>query len=65
MSCVAAHAKDAVKNALKPNQLKKNMPVCAFYPVDSTWYRALIKDFSETEATVLFVDYGNEDVVCM
>ncbi|XP_075224370.1 protein tudor-like isoform X2 [Lycorma delicatula] len=63
MSCLAVHCKDAKRNSLSHNQLKENMPVCALYPFDNTWYRAQIKDFTETEATVLFVDFGNEDVV--
>lgn len=37
---------------------------CARYSVDSAWYRAVVTDvLSASEVRVLFIDYGNTDVV--
>ena len=37
---------------------------CAHYSVDSAWYRAVVTDvLSAGEVRVLFIDYGNTDVV--
>ncbi|CAF3760230.1 unnamed protein product, partial [Rotaria sp. Silwood1] len=40
-----------------------NMLVCAQYEGDNLWYRAWIKNVSETGFHVYFVDFGNEEIV--
>lgn len=39
---------------------------CAKFNDDQTWYRAVVKEkITESDMTVMFVDYGNRDVVSM
>uniref|UniRef100_A0A4W6CCJ3 Tudor domain containing 1 n=1 Tax=Lates calcarifer TaxID=8187 RepID=A0A4W6CCJ3_LATCA len=37
---------------------KVGEPCCAMFPGDGTWYRAMVKERSENQVSVNFVDYG-------
>ncbi|XP_043481522.1 uncharacterized protein LOC122510734 isoform X2 [Leptopilina heterotoma] len=49
---------------LDKSKVKLNIPCIAQYADDERWYRAVIQKIDGTNATVLFVDYGNVEVVC-
>lgn len=48
---------------LDKSKVKLNIPCIAQYAEDERWYRAVIQKIDGTNATVLFVDYGNVEVV--
>ncbi|KFM72252.1 Tudor domain-containing protein 1, partial [Stegodyphus mimosarum] len=39
------------------------MPCCAKYSYDNAWYRCEITDLTSEGAVVLYVDYGNSEIV--
>ncbi|XP_051163824.1 maternal protein tudor-like isoform X2 [Leptopilina boulardi] len=48
---------------LESSKVKSNISCIAQYAEDERWYRAIIKKIDATNATVLFVDYGNVEVI--
>lgn len=51
---------------VRPEDLLPGTPICAIFPEDGSWYRAVVESFpSEFEAKVQFVDYGNSSVVLL
>ena len=48
---------------LTPSELKVGAPCYCCYGFDNLWYRAKILKINGTKCTVLYVDFGNEDVV--
>lgn len=50
-------------NVLNMSKLEVGKLCCAKFSEDSTWYRAVIKESDGITVKVLFVDYGNSDVV--
>ena len=41
----------------------ENLPCVAQFTEDEAWYRAIIADITDNQATVIFIDYGNTDTV--
>lgn len=61
MACLAEYAKNAPQ--LEQKNLQVGWPCCASYGEDKQWYRAQILGVKGDQVTVLYVDYGNEEVV--
>ncbi|XP_024937429.1 maternal protein tudor isoform X2 [Cephus cinctus] len=61
MTSLAEYAASAP--TLKQTQLGVGLPCAALYKLDSNWYRAQILNVSGDKVKVLYVDYGNEDIV--
>ncbi|XP_025990900.2 tudor domain-containing 6 [Solenopsis invicta] len=59
MADLAQYAKDAP--SLNLTQLKAGIPCAALY--DSQWYRAQILAIVEDQVKVVYVDYGNEELL--
>ncbi|XP_040922770.1 tudor domain-containing protein 1 [Toxotes jaculatrix] len=41
-----------------PFEPKVGEPCCAMFPGNGGWYRAMVKELSENQVSVIFVDYG-------
>lgn len=63
---------DALQNSLQTfyatngtlcRKLAKNLPCCAKFSEDESWYRAVVQNLSKDSSTVFFADYGNIDTV--
>ena len=63
---------DALQNSLQTfyatngtlcHKLAKNLPCCAKFSEDESWYRAVVQNLSKDSSTVFFADYGNVDIV--
>ena len=51
---------------VRPEELVPGTPICAIFPEDGSWYRAVVESVpSEFEAEVHFIDYGNSSVVLL
>ena len=51
---------------VRPEDIVVGTPLCALYPEDGLWYRAVIESIpSEFEVGVRYIDYGNSDVVLL
>ncbi|XP_012278471.1 maternal protein tudor isoform X2 [Orussus abietinus] len=61
MSRLNEYAKTAPP--LQPAQLYVGLPCAALYEADEQWYRAQVLDVSGDQIKVLYVDYGNEEIV--
>ena len=44
-------------------KLAKNLPCCAKFSEDESWYRAVVQNPTNDNCTVFFADYGNVDTV--
>ena len=51
---------------VRPEDLVVGTPLCALFPEDGLWYRAVIESMpSEFEVQVRYIDYGNSAVVLL
>uniref|UniRef100_A0A1B6D169 Tudor domain-containing protein n=1 Tax=Clastoptera arizonana TaxID=38151 RepID=A0A1B6D169_9HEMI len=62
MGCVDIICKKGAAQLTK-DKLQPGKVCCALYSADQVWYRAQILMVYEETASVLFVDYGNQDIV--
>ncbi|XP_046422936.1 maternal protein tudor isoform X1 [Neodiprion fabricii] len=63
MACLAEYASKAPP--LDEKTLQVGRPCCASYVEDKQWYRAQILNINGEQATVLYVDYGNQETVAV
>ncbi|XP_066998008.2 tudor domain-containing protein 1 [Anabrus simplex] len=50
-------------SGIMANQLSSGTPVCALYSSDKQWYRAKVMSVAGDSVSVLYVDYGNTDIL--